>query len=97
MELKEQTNKYETIQYIVKDGDFEVDVTEVLGTEEEILVFLYEEGLNIAIFRMICCRGIYEYGGFIRRFDGKDEELDYEDELNLIVSYIIEQHNKERI
>jgi hypothetical protein len=97
MELKEQNNKYDTTQYIVKDGDFEVDVTEILGTEEETLVFLYEEGLNIAIFRIICCRGIYEYGGFIRRFDGKNEELDYEDELAVIASYIIEQHNKEKI
>ena len=97
MELKEQINKYETTQYIVKDGDFEVDVTEVLGTEEEVLVFLYEEGLNIAIFRMFDNRGFCSWGGYIRRFDGKNANIDYEDELNLIAGYIIEQHNEERI
>lgn len=95
MEIKEQTNKYDTTQYIIKDGDFEVDVLEILGGEEEIFVFMYEEGLNIAIYRMICCRGIYEYNGCVRRFDGKDEKLDYEDELNVIMGYIIEQHNKD--
>lgn len=91
--IKNNENIY-TEQFTVKDGDFEVDVLEIPGGEEVIFVFMYEEGLNIAIYRMICCRGIYKYDGCVRRFDGKDEELDYEDELNVIMGYIIEQHNK---
>lgn len=93
MEILKQEQRYETTQYIVKDGLSEYAITEVLFTEDVITVFIYDsDSFCVGMFNMSCCRGIYAWSGMIWCTEDKNTDFD-SDELSLIAGEIINAHN----
>lgn len=92
MQIKKRYYRHATTQYTIHDGcDFEI--TEVLGGKGYDVVFVYDEDrICVAMFRLICNRGIYAWGGQI--WCVQEHEYFDEDELNVIADCIIEEHNK---
>lgn len=92
MEIKKRYYRHATTQYTIHDKrDF--DITEILGGEEYNVVFVYDEdGFCVAMFRLICSRSIYAWGGKI--WCVQEHEYFDEDEMALIANYIIKEHNK---
>ena len=95
MEIMENKSELQVIQYTVTDGDLKFDVIETFGPEDTIFLHFYEEAMLIGIFSLYLDRGRVEQGSTIWIKNGKYEEIDYEDELNVIMGYITEQHRQE--
>lgn len=92
MQIKKRYCRHTTTQYTVQDAS-NFNITEVLSGEGHNVVFVYDEdGICVAMFRLVCNRGIYAWGGQI--WCVQEHEYFDEDELNIIASYIIEEHNK---
>ena len=92
MEIKKRTNEHVTTQYTINDG-YDFEVTEILGGEDYSIVAIYDEdAFCVALFRLVCCRGTYAFGGTISCVE--EHEYFNEDELSLIAQYIIDKHNK---
>ena len=95
MEIMENKSELQVIQYTVTDGDLKFDVIETFGPEDTIFLHFYEEAMLIGIFSLYLDRGRVEQGSTIWIKNGKYEEIDYEDELNVIMGYITEHHRQE--
>lgn len=96
MEIMENKSESQVIQYTITDGDLEFDVVETFGPEDTIFVHFYEEAMLIGIYSLYLDRGRVEQGSTIWRKDGKyADNIDYEDELNVMMGYITEQHRQE--
>ena len=95
MEIKKNEHELPVAQYTITDGDLEFDVIETFGVEDTIFVHFYEEEVLIGVYSLDFVNGRAEQGPTMWLRGGKYEEIDYEDELNVIMGYITVQHRQE--
>ena len=95
MQIKKNKHELPVTQYTITDGDLEFDVIETFGVEDTIFVHFYEEAMLIGVYSLYLDRGRVEQGHTMWLRGGKYEEIDYEDELNVMMGYITEQHRQE--